>query len=154
MMVKLHVRTCFSLIVFSLFLVRCDDIYDPVEQAKIKEKKILKYIEENELDAEKHSSGLYYVIENEGSGNSPTLESYVKLNYEATFIDGEVISQGYGSNFYLPNEIEGLQIGIPLFKRGGKGILLIPSALAYGGYYHPVYDINRVLVYHIELIDF
>ena len=86
-----------------------------------------------ERRASSTSSGLYYVIEVEGTGTQPTAASTVNVDYRGYLTDGTVFDQtATGTTFNLGDVIKGWQEGIPLFKEGGKGKLLIPSALAYG----------------------
>jgi len=143
-------------IILTLALVGCDEYLDPEEQAEVDEEKIKEYIEENDLDAERHSSGLYYVIEKQGSGSHPKSDSYVKIERLGYFLDDEIFAPKAVVELHVENQIEGLQIGIPLFKRGGEGILLIPSALGPGVGHNPYggSSNNKVMVYEIELIDF
>ena len=58
------------------------------------------------------------------------------------------------AEFGLNGVIPGWTEGIPLFKKGGKGKLLIPSALGYGP--NGTFGIpgNTVLIFDIELISF
>jgi FKBP-type peptidyl-prolyl cis-trans isomerase len=44
-------------------------------------------------------------------------------------------------------------LGIPKFKEGGNGTLLIPSALGYGSTGTGSIPGNTVLVFDVELID-
>ena len=55
--------------------------------------------------------------------------------------------------FPLSGVIQGWQEGIPLFKEGGSGILLIPSALGYGSQSVGSIPANSVLIFDINLID-
>jgi FKBP-type peptidyl-prolyl cis-trans isomerase FkpA len=127
---------------------------DPEKIAEKDREKILEYISENGLDAQEHESGVFYVIEAEGSGNHPTATSVVKLNYTGKLLDGKVFDSNWGSTMSLRNTIQGWQYGIPMFKKGGKGILLIPSGLGYGQWPTGSIPANSVLVFDIELIDF
>ena len=49
--------------------------------------------------------------------------------------------------------IEGWKEGIPYFKEGGVGKLLIPSALGYGPNGNSGIPPNSVLIFDIGLID-
>jgi FKBP-type peptidyl-prolyl cis-trans isomerase len=53
----------------------------------------------------------------------------------------------------LQNVILGWTEGIPYFKEGGSGKLLIPSALAYGPNGTTGIPPNSVLIFEIELIE-
>ena len=57
-------------------------------------------------------------------------------------------------NINLSETIPGWRVGIPKFKKGGKGKLLIPSPFAYAN--SPVGNIppNSILIFDIELLDF
>ncbi len=152
-MIKPPAFICF-LLFFGFLFVSCEDKYDLDKIAEEDEKKIQKFIEENDLDAERHPSGLYYVIEEEGSGDNPTSDSFVEITYKSTRLNGDLISQNQNFTLNLSNEMEGLRIGIPLFKRGGEGILIIPTALTFADHYYNPYQTSNVVVYYIELIDF
>ena len=94
---------------------------------------ILKYIEDNNLTAERTNSGLFYVINEAGTGARPISNSNVTVAYKGYFLNGNVFDQRsewitIGLNRVIPGWTEGIQ----LFKEGGSGILLIPSKLGYG----------------------
>lgn len=117
---------------------------------------MLSFATSNSVPAVKHSSGLYYFIENPGSGSAPTATSTVKANYVGKFMDGTVFDQsvaGTPVTFSLAGVIPGWQIGVPLISKGGIIHLIIPSSMAYGcnGYNRiPKY---AVLYFRIELVD-
>jgi FKBP-type peptidyl-prolyl cis-trans isomerase FkpA len=119
---------------------------------------ILDYIASHKLtDARSTSSGLYYVIENAGSSNHPSAASTVIIKYTGKLTDGSVFdetSENSTATISLSNVIKGWQEGIPLFGKGGKGILLIPSSLGYGSTGNYGIPANSVLIFNIELIDF
>ena len=126
------------------------------DQDAIDKKIIEDYINKHNLNAQEHASGLYYVIDKPGTGAYPTEKSTVTVHYEGTLTDGTVFDSSHGSNprtFNLQNVIRGWQIGIPLFREGGKGVLLIPSSLAYGSQGQNNIPPNSVLIFDIELID-
>jgi FKBP-type peptidyl-prolyl cis-trans isomerase FkpA len=126
---------------------------DPDKIAERDRQKLLKYIEENELDAIEHSSGLFYVMEREGSGSvHPDLNSLILIRYTGTLIDGTVFDSNNGAQLRLSGTIRGWQIGIPLFREGGKGILLIPSALGYGTWAQWGIPRNSCLIFEFELL--
>ena len=128
------------------------------DQMSIDEEKILRFLENNMLDAERTESGLYYIIDQAGTGNSyPDKNSFVKVKYTGSLLDGTIFDQTAEGNlpeFQLTNVILGWQEGIPLFQKGGKGTLIIPSQLGYGSMSIGPIPANSVLVFDIELIDF
>ena len=126
---------------------------DPDKIAERDRQKLLDYIEENELDAVEHSSGLFYVVESVGTGSvEPDLNSLIKIRYTGYLLDGTVFDSSNGANLRLGGTIRGWQIGIPFFREGGKGILLIPSALGYGTWAQPGIPRNSCLVFEFELL--
>ncbi|MGJ5640904.1 FKBP-type peptidyl-prolyl cis-trans isomerase [Formosa sp. S-31] len=119
------------------------------------EKEILDYISENELTAQASDSGLYYVIEEQGTGEQPNSSSEISVIYKGYFTDGTVFdhSNDTGVSFNVSNVIEGFKEGITYFKVGGKGKLLIPSHLAYGRYGSQTIPAGAVLIFDVELLD-
>ena len=121
----------------------------------INELEITEYISENNLIATRSDSGLYYVINEEGTGERPTETSNVTVAYKGYFLDGEVFdeSDSSGASFNLNAVIEGWTEGIPYFKEGGNGILLIPAHLAYGIYGSSRIPGGTVLIFDVNLIS-
>jgi FKBP-type peptidyl-prolyl cis-trans isomerase FkpA len=123
-------------------------------QAKEDEKIITDYIAANNLNANATGSGLYYVITTQGTGAQPNSASTVTVKYKGYLKDGTVFDQSVnGATFSLGSVIKGWQEGIPYFKKGGKGMLLIPSALGYGAQATGNIPANSVLIFDIDLVD-
>ncbi|MBA2612039.1 MAG: FKBP-type peptidyl-prolyl cis-trans isomerase [Bacteroidetes bacterium] len=124
-------------------------------QAELDEKIITNYISDNKLNAIATGSGLYYVISSQGTGIQPNANSNVTVNYKGSLKDGTVFDQSaaVGATFNLNSVIKGWQEGIPYFKKGGKGVLLIPSALGYGAQATGSIPANSVLIFDIDLIN-
>lgn len=115
---------------------------------------ILDYISDNELDAMESDSGLFYVIEEQGTGDNPGEASNVTVTYSGYFTDGEVFdSNDQGVSFNLNQVIAGWTEGMQYFKEGGKGKLLIPSALGYGRFGNQVIPGGAVLIFDVELLS-
>ena len=115
---------------------------------------IIAYIEANDLNATRTNSGLYYVIDNEGSGARPTSASNVTVAYKGYFLDGNTFDQSNaaGVSFGLNQVINGWTEGLQLFKEGGEGVLLIPSNLGYGSRGSCSIPRDAVLLFDIKLI--
>ncbi len=145
----------FVLISLSMLFVACGKDTDYTE---IDEQLIQDYIAENNLTTQVTDEGIHYIIESEGSGTQAEFSSTVTVHYEGFLLDGSKFDSSYDrgmpSTFSLNNVIAGWQLGIPLFKEGGRGTLIIPSAYAYGNS-SPSGAIpsNSVLLFNIELID-
>ncbi len=140
------------LLSFLTISTSCSKDEDFVEQ---NEKDIIKYIEDNNLDAIKSESGLYYVINKVGSGIGPNISSNVTVAYKGYFTDGKVFDQSSdsGISFSLQNVIRGWTEGITYFRKGGEGILLIPSDLGYGSSGRSGIPGGSVLIFDIKLIS-
>lgn len=124
------------------------------------------YLQTNGLTAQKTASNLYYIINEPGESNdngvvaTPDLCSTVTANYKGYLPDGTIFDQGTSISFELTRVITGWQEGIPLLGRGGDGVLLIPSYLAYGmagtsaNANGPGIPGNSVIIFDVELVDF
>jgi len=126
-----------------------------VNQSAKDEEIITNYVAENKLDAKATGSGLYYVISSQGTGKQPNSNSTVIVAYKGYLTNGTVFDQSQqgGYTTALKNVIKGWQEGIPYFKKGGKGILLIPSSLGYGAQASGKIPANSVLIFDIEVLE-
>lgn len=128
---------------------------DEKEQAEKDEEIIQKYIADHNLNATATGSGLYVVVTNQGSGSSCNQNSDVRVAYKGYLPNGTGFDESSvsGVEFNLQQVIKGWTEGIPYFKEGGNGILLIPSALGYGSKSQGSIPANSVLIFEVNLID-
>jgi FKBP-type peptidyl-prolyl cis-trans isomerase FkpA len=147
-------KTYFLLIIVLISFTTCKK-KKAEKQAKADEAAITKYISDNKLNAIATGSGLYYVISTQGTGASPSPISQVTVVYDGLLVNGAVFDQSTaaGATFNLASVIKGWQEGLPYFKKGGKGTLLIPSALGYGTQATGSIPANSVLIFNIQLVD-
>lgn len=129
----------------------------PVEEpVQTTDEEILAYLEEKGWEGERHETGMYIVTDELGEGDErPTLNDEVTIFYQGYLLDGFKFD-GTGelpATFPLSNLIAGWQIGIPMFGKGGKGKLIIPSDLAYGDRDNGDIPGGSTLMFEIELID-
>lgn len=114
-------------------------------QAQREDAFIKKYIADSSLAATKiDTSGIYYIIENAGTGNNLfTASTQVTIGYTGRLLKtGQIFARSsdptanpptdFHPTFVLSQVILGWQLGIPYAKKGGKIRLLIPSRYAYG----------------------
>lgn len=103
------------------------------------------------------SSGLQYLVLEEGKGKSPKATDTVLVHYKGNLLDGTEFDSSYKRNepisFPLNGVIPGWTEGVQLMKEGGKIRLFIPSNLAYGsrgagGVIPP----DSTLIFDIELL--
>jgi FKBP-type peptidyl-prolyl cis-trans isomerase len=119
---------------------------------------ITDYLVINHMAATRTPEGLYYSVDNPGTGDSIKDGSTVKVKYKGYFLDGKVFDPGNQPFDFVVGKqlvIPGWDIGMKLFKKGFKGRLFVPSAMAYGpqgdgnGFIPP----NASLVFDIEILD-
>ncbi|HAF29608.1 MAG TPA: peptidylprolyl isomerase [Bacteroidales bacterium] len=142
------------LIIIAIFaFIACEDDDPAAEQLKKDIELIETYLQDSSLVAESTSSGLYYIIEEEGTGNYPNLSSVIRANYKGMLLNGEVFDEGTVKDYPLYVYIKGWQEGMQLFRAGGKGTLFIPSGLGYGSTARSGIPPNSVLIFEVELIN-
>lgn len=132
------------------------------KQKDIDAKIIDDYLAKNNLKgkAKKTASGLVYVSQTDGTGASPVSGDNVKVHYTGKFLDGKEFDSSKNQGKPLDLQvgagmvIPGWEEGIMLMKKGEKGLLLIPSGLAYGPETYGPIPGNSVLQFEMELIDF
>jgi FKBP-type peptidyl-prolyl cis-trans isomerase FkpA len=138
---------------YSLSFISCQKDDGPSQAAKDDEL-IRNYLAEHNLEAQATGSGLYVLIQDEGSGTNPTLYDEVTVHYKGYLTNGDVfdLTGSEPATFPLSQVIQGWQEGIPYLKPGGAGILFVPSALGYGENSVGSIPPNSVLIFEVELI--
>lgn len=119
------------------------------------EKEIQDYVAKKGLKGTKSESGLYYVINDPGTGKQATPASNVTVAYKGYFMNGEVFDQSdeNGISFGLNQVVKGWTEGISYLKEGGSAILVIPAVLGYGGNDNGKIPGGSVLVFEVKLIS-
>jgi peptidyl-prolyl cis-trans isomerase A (cyclophilin A) len=126
-------------------------------KAKAEKEKMDKVLNETYGSAKTTASGLRYIIEKEGEGESPKATSSVTVHYTGYLLNGNKfdssVDRGQPATFGLNQVIPGWTEGLQLLKPGGKAKLIIPANLGYGANgYPPVIPPNSWLVFDVELI--
>ena len=131
---------------------------EAVAKAEESAQKSVTFLEENKTKEGivTTDSGLQYKIVTEGEGASPTDESEVEVHYKGTLINGDTFDSSYDrgqpATFPIGNVIPGFREGMMLMKEGGKSILYIPAALAYGKQAPPTIGPDQTLIFEVELL--
>ena len=107
------------------------------------------------LETQISDEGLYYTIDDAGEGDNPGPSSRVSVIYEGFHLNGDVFDSSNGSpiTFGLNQVIRGWTLGIPLYKPGGNGMLIIPSSLAYGQNGNRGIPPNYPIAFTVELVE-
>jgi FKBP-type peptidyl-prolyl cis-trans isomerase FkpA len=144
-----------TLLVLTLFISCSKDTKTVTDYTAKNEQEIKDYLAKNNLTAQRSTSGLYYIINEQGTGTQPTAASNVTVAYKGYFTNGNVFDQSKaeGISFGLNQVIKGWTEGIPYFKAGGSGVLLVPSHLGYGSTNNGPIPGGSVLIFDVKLIS-
>ncbi len=144
------------MLLLSLLIIIGSCKKDAVDYMALDKKTIGDYLSANGLTAQSTSEGVYYIIDLPGGNTHPTAASTVKIHYRGYLTDGTTFDETTGTpiTLSLTNVIKGWQIGVPLFGKGGKGHLFIPSDLGYGATANTKIPAHSVLIFDIVLSDF
>lgn len=112
-------------------------------------------------NAQSTASGLHYIVEKEGEGETPQKGQTVTAHYHGTLLSGRVFDSSVdrGSPFKFPvgmgRVIKGWDEAFLAMKKGEKRKLILPAEIAYGMRGSPpVIPANSILVFDVELVDF
>jgi FKBP-type peptidyl-prolyl cis-trans isomerase FkpA len=144
-----------TLLVLTLFISCSKDTKTVTDYTAKNEQEIKDYLAKNNLTAQRSTSGLYYIINEQGTGTQPTAASNVTVAYKGYFTNGNVFDQSKaeGISLSLNKVIRGWTEGIPYFKAGGSGVLLVPSHLGYGSTNNGPIPGGSVLIFDVKLIS-
>ncbi|MFW5819757.1 MAG: FKBP-type peptidyl-prolyl cis-trans isomerase, partial [Bacteroidota bacterium] len=111
-------------------------------------------------DMKKTGSGLWYQLENSGSGSQIREGDYIRMDYEMYLIDGTFISSSENDGVLEftvgQGGVEsGLEEAVMLFKEGTRAKLILPPHLAYGNFGNPEIGIppDAILFYKLKVLD-
>lgn len=113
------------------------------------------YLSANNITATQHCSGIFYAVDNGGSGKQPNGCSTVSVNYEGKLTNGTVFDKTTGNpvEFDLSDLVTGFRNGALQIKNGGKVRVYIPPSLGYGSRQSGSIPANSILIFTIELVS-
>lgn len=130
---------------------------------------IVQYLQANEIDLEttEIKNNVRYLITELGTGETPCLESNIKIKYRGSLMktgyifdpdqetEEDVDWQERETTFNLGSLITGWQIVLPSIPMGSKLTLYIPSGYGYGtsGGGGGAIPVNANLIFEIELLE-
>lgn len=133
-------------------------------QMAVDDKLLQDYFAANNLKPAKTESGLYYIIEKEGTGNTAQKGQTVTVDYTGKLLNGKIFDSNVDPKFQhveplsvqvgAGQVIPGWEEGMSLLKKDSKAKLFIPSPLAYGSQARGEdLPANSVLVFDIHVKD-
>ncbi len=144
-------------LLFFILFISCNNddlVVNTIDYTAVNEEEILAYLEDNDIDAQKSATGLYYVINEEGNGAQPTLNSNVTVNYKGYFTNGNSFDEVTdGVDFDLTSLIVGFSEGVTYLKEGGDGVFILPSRLAFGNTGSGPIPPGSVIIFDITLVS-
>src|SRR5690606_3242504 len=119
------------------------------------DKIITKYLADNNISAQRDTSGIHYVIHTTKGGPKPAAENCVEVKYTGKFLKTEkVFDQNDRIAFPLTGVIQGWQLGIPKLGIVDSATFYIPSGLAYGAQGYPgAIPPDAILIFDVELLS-
>lgn len=129
-------------------------------------KEIEQYLSKNNIKVQQTKNGVFYEIQNPGTGPRADSGKIVSINYTGYFMNGKFFDSNVDSTKQLEKHpltpfefmagvqgaIPGMLEGITAFKQGGKGRIFIPSILGYGAQGSPpVIKPYQNLIFEIEV---
>lgn len=118
-------------------------------------------VKKTQPNAKLSTSGLVYIIENEGTGEKPVKGSKLSVHVNGTFrFDGGKFFSTYDNGepmsfqYQIQRMVPGFEEGLTMLGKGGKGTFYLPYYMAYGaqgrpGGIPPYAD----LIFEIEVMD-
>lgn len=115
------------------------DDYIEINRQRVSQEQavIVNYLDTTELDMQRTATGLWYQIDEVGTGAQVVAGKVVVLNYEIRLLDGTLCysSEQDGQKVFLVGQggVEsGLEEGILLLSEGSEATFLMPPHLAHG----------------------
>src|SRR5690606_9507983 len=100
--------------------------------------------------------GLQYRVAREGRGARPKATDVVRVNYKASYINGQEFENNGTSPFTTPvnGVIPGWQEALQMMPVGSKWQIVVPPELGYGAQGSPpAIPPNTALVFELELLE-
>jgi FKBP-type peptidyl-prolyl cis-trans isomerase FkpA len=133
------------------------------EQAQIDDGILQKVFAQNNLHPQKTPSGLYYTIDQDGTGDVIGTGKTVSVYYTGRTLQGKEFDSNVDTSFHHTDPltfktgdgqmIPGMSEGVALLKKGSKATLFIPSTLAYGPQPGPDNQPNAILIFNVSVAD-
>jgi FKBP-type peptidyl-prolyl cis-trans isomerase FkpA len=143
-----------SILIYKLYLADVTKTAAQLERFQIDTATIHNYIIDNSIENTiQHSSGMWYTVAEEGSGDRPTPYDVVTFDYKLRLLSAPdaILQENTLTNQFLFELIDGFKIAVPLIRTGGTATFYIPSGLAYGTTANGSIPANSILIFEIKL---
>lgn len=140
-------------------------LYDSTMQAHFRRQRIsdsltiIDYLRnKNIMDATADTFGNWFICTQHGTGKQIKIGDSVEIHYIGKLINGDSFDNSYSRKQMLPFKVGGKQVidgldkGITNFNFGDKGMLIIPSRLAYKDKEVGKIPPNSILIFEVEII--
>ena len=100
--------------------------------------------------------GIYYKSMTQGDGPQPTPADKVKIHYEGKFVNGEVFDSSLNGDpleLGVSDFVEGFSKALQGMHVGDKWVVAIRGDRAYGMNPPPGFELNKTIIFQIELLD-
>lgn len=106
------------------------------------------------ISATQHCSGLFYTVDDPGTGATPTVCNTIAFTYEGRLTNGKIFDSSITRALAGPLNglITGFKNGIPKIKAGGRIHMYIPPTLGYGGTATGNVPANSILIFNVNLL--
>jgi len=123
------------------------------------------YLKKNNINAVKTGKGVFVQVLNPGEGDPIDSGKYVLVKYRGKTFDGKVFDTNMDTSFHHTEPISvtigqggsipGFEEGLKALKKGGQGIVYIPSMLGYGPSPNPGSNIKPFedLIFELTIVD-
>jgi FKBP-type peptidyl-prolyl cis-trans isomerase len=152
----------FAVVSIMFSLISCNH---SAEYRKQEAEYIQSYLDNNpNMHFELKPSGMYYLVEKEGTGPTPAQHDTVYVKYTGMFLDGTVFETNVGKTDTLifrvdkdnPDMLKGFDEAVTYIHKGGKSLFILPSSLAFGSWGYSSYYVYipgyTPLLYEYELV--
>jgi FKBP-type peptidyl-prolyl cis-trans isomerase FkpA len=110
------------------------------------------YLAANNITASQHCSGVFYSVEDTGTGKKPDVCTYIVATYTGKLVNGNIFDKGtFRQPIRLGELVRGWTNALPLIKQGGTINLYIPPTLGYGSQAYGTIPANSILIFNVKL---
>lgn len=122
------------------------------------ENTLIEYAADKGLSPERTASGVFVILQKEGSGPRLKHGDPISTDYRGTFLDGKEFDSSYKRNspleFKIGQMIAGWNEALLSRRKGDEFMLLIPSHMAYGKRGFPgAVPPDANLIFEIKILD-